>query len=87
MGVPEDRTIRTDFGHETVLHLSSAEREYAALVYPVSQGFGWDAWQGGFDAHWHGDPNDSVRQEVRTFKRQVLENITYYRVPVIALDR
>ena len=87
VGVPEDRTIRTDFGRETVLDLSSAEREYAALMYPVSQVFDWDAWQDGFDAHWHGETNDSVRQEFRTFKRQVLENFKYYRVPVIALDQ
>jgi hypothetical protein len=39
IGVPEDRTIRTDFGREVVLDLSSAEKEYACLMYPVSQVF------------------------------------------------
>src|ERR1017187_6132371 len=29
VGVPEDRIIRTDFGREVVLDLSSAEQEYA----------------------------------------------------------
>lgn len=87
VGVPEDRVIRTDFGRETVLDLSSAELEYASLMYPVCQVFDWDRWQDGFDKHWRGDQNENVREEFRTFKRQVLENFKYYRVPVIALDR
>lgn len=86
-GVPEDRIIRTDFGRETVLDLSSSELEYASLMYPVSQVFDWDRWQDGFDKHWRGDQNENVREEFRIFKRQVLENFKYYRVPVIALDR
>jgi hypothetical protein len=87
VGVPEDRVIRTDFGRETHLDLSSPELEYAALMYPVSQVFDWDKWQDGFDQHWRGDQNEKVRDEFRAFKRQVLENFKYYRVPVITLDR
>jgi hypothetical protein len=87
VGVPEDRVIRTDFGRETVLDLSTAEKEYAALMYPVTQVFDWDRWQDGFDQHWRGDEHEQVRQEFRRFKRDVLENFKYYRVPVIALDR
>ena len=87
VGVPEDRIVRTDFGREVVLDLSSAEREYASLMYPVSQVFDWDKWQDGFDEHWRGDQNESIRDEFRAFKRQVLENFKYYRVPVITLDR
>jgi uncharacterized protein DUF262 len=87
IGVPEDRIVRTDFGRETVLDLSSAELEYAALMYPVSQVFDWDKWQDGFDKHWRGDQHESVREDFRAFKRQVLENFKYYRVPVIALDQ
>jgi hypothetical protein len=86
-GVPEDRIIRTDFGREAVLDLSSAKSEYAALMYPVSQVFDWDKWQDGFDKHWRGDEYEAIREEFRTFKRQVLENFKYYRVPVITLDR
>ncbi len=87
VGVPEDRIIRTDFGREVVLDLSSADLEYQALRYPVSQVFDWDKWQDGFDRHWKGDQNEAVREEFRSFKRQILENFKYYRVPVIALDR
>jgi len=87
VGVPEDRVIRTDFGREVVMDLSSPETEYATLMYPVSQVFDWDRWQDGFDKHWRGDEHEVVRETFRTFKRQVLENFKYYRVPVISLDR
>ena len=87
VGVPEDRIVRTDFGREAVLDLSSAEKEYSSLMYPISQVFDWDKWQDGFDKHWRGDQNESIREEFRAFKRQVLENFKMYRVPVISLDR
>jgi hypothetical protein len=54
-------------------------------MFPVCQVFDWDNWQDGFDKYWRG--NESTREEFRAFKRQVLENFKYYRVPVIALDQ
>jgi len=87
VGVPEDRVIRTDFGREVALDLSEPDKEYAALMYPVSQIFDWDRWQDGFDKHWRGDEHEALREAFRAFKRQVLENFKYYRVPVISLDR
>lgn len=86
VGVPEDRCLHKVFGHEVILDLSTPEREYQALMYPVAQVFDWDKWQDGFDEYWSGDENKSVRGEFRAFKRQVLENFKGYRVPVIALD-
>lgn len=87
VGVPEDRIIRSDFGRTIDVDLSTPEQEYAHLMYPVSKVFDWDKWQDGFDGHWKGDQNESVREEFRTFKRNVLENFKYYRLPVITLDR
>src|SRR5690349_19068699 len=77
IGVPDDRVVRTDFGRSVELDLSSAEREYACLMYPVSQVFDWDKWQDGFDKYWRGDENEAVREEFRAFKKQVLENFKY----------
>jgi hypothetical protein len=87
IGIPEDRTVRSDFGRTVDLDLSTTEQEYARLMYPIAKVFDWDKWQDGFDAYWRGDQNEAVREEFRTFKRQVLENFKYYRVPVISLDR
>jgi hypothetical protein len=55
VGVPEDRIVKGDFGHKVVLDLSTAELEYASLMYPVSQAFDWDNWQDGFGDYWTGD--------------------------------
>ncbi|MDA1049992.1 MAG: DUF262 domain-containing protein [Planctomycetota bacterium] len=87
VGVPEDRIVRTDFGREEVLNLSSAKHEYAALMYPVSRVFDWDKWQDGFNQLWRGDENERVRDEFLVFKNQILKCFTHYHVPVIALDR
>ena len=87
VGVPEDKVVRSDFGRESILDLSSPEREYAELMYPVSQVFEWDNWQDGFDEQWAGDKNKPMRDTFRQFKRQVLDNFKMYRVPVIALDK
>jgi hypothetical protein len=87
IGVPEDRVERTDFGREVALDLSSPEKEYAALMFPVSQVFDWDTWQDGFNDHWSGEEHKAVREQFRTFKKDVLDNFKMYRVPVIALDR
>jgi hypothetical protein len=87
VGVPEDRIERSDFGRKIDRDLSTPEKEYAALMYPVCQVFDWDKWQDGFDEHWSGDAHKTTREEFRVFKRQILENFKYYRVPVITLDR
>jgi hypothetical protein len=86
VGVPEDRIIRTDFGRDVVLDLSTPDKEYAALMFPVTQVFDWDRWQDGFDQHWRGDLHEGMRKTFRDFKRRVLENFKSYRVPVISLD-
>lgn len=87
VGVPEDRIIRSDFGRKEELDLSSPEKEYANLMYPVRCIFDWDKWQDGFDEYWRGDQHQAERETFRNFKRQVLENFKGYRVPVISLDR
>jgi hypothetical protein len=87
VGVPEDRMERKDFGREVILDLSTPANEYAALMFPVSQVFDWDSWQDGFNDHWSGDQHKDVREQFRTFKKEVLEDFKMYRVPVIALDR
>lgn len=86
VGVPENRQVRADFGREIVLDLSSAECEYAALMFPLANVFDWDDWQEGFGDYW--DPRDPAKtMTFRTFKKEVLHNFKGYHVPVITLDR
>ncbi len=86
VGVPEDKVVRAEFGRDVVLDLSTVEHEYQSLMFPVTQVFDWDKWQDGFDRFWKGDQHESIRDEFRLFKKQILENFKYYRVPVISLD-
>ena len=86
IGVPEDKVVRSDFGREVILDLSTPRHEYEQLMFPLPHVFDWDNWQDGFDSCWSGDANEPVRQEFRAFKRAVLENFKAYQVPVIALD-
>ncbi len=84
VSVPEDRIVRADFGRETKIDLSTPEREYAEMMFPVSLVFDWDDWQDGFNDHWR---DDEKKQAFRTFKKEILENFKGYQIPVIALDR
>jgi hypothetical protein len=54
-------------------------------MFPLSQVFDWDDWQDGFNEYW--ETNESVRKELRAFRKQVLENFKSYDVPVITLDQ
>ena len=62
IGVPEDRIERKDFGRSNVLDLSTPEREYAELMFPVARVFDWDDWQDGYQDYWSGEAN-SVRHQ------------------------
>lgn len=87
IGVPEDRVLREDFARAIKLNLSSPEREFAELKFPMTSVFDWDNWQDGFDNHWSGDDHREKRQLFRKFKNEVLHNFTRYQVPVIALAK
>ena len=82
IGVPEDRRVHASF--KVVLDVSSIEREYAELMFPVSSVFDWDDWQDGFKEYWeHRDPETA--KVFKPFKDQVLKNFTSFQVPVITL--
>lgn len=87
VSVPQDKVLRDDFGRKVVLDLSDADKEYAALMYPVAQVFDSYDWQDGFDEYWRGDSHEEMRKLFRTFRKQVLDNFRDYQVPVIALDQ
>lgn len=84
VSVPEDKIVRADFGRQTIVDVSTPEREYAEMLFPVRNVFDWDDWQDGFNDYWKDDDRKRV---FRSFKREILESFKEYQVPVIALDR
>lgn len=88
VGLPEDRILRDNFGKDIVRDLSSREKEFEALMYPLSMVFDWITWQMQFVgyANSKGTFNDTWPL-ISSFHAQVIENFVQYHVPIIALDR
>jgi hypothetical protein len=84
-GVPEDRVIRKDINKTVVLDLSTPEKEFANLMFPMTSVFNWDNWQDGFYDQWSGKPE---KEEWKLFKNSVLQDsFALYQVPVITLGQ
>jgi hypothetical protein len=47
MSAPEDKKVAKErtFGREIELDLTSREKEFELMMYPVSMTFKWDDWQ------------------------------------------
>ncbi|MCE1182186.1 MAG: DUF262 domain-containing protein [Rhodocyclales bacterium] len=83
IGLPEERIT-----HGGEFDLSTPEKEFASLMFPVTRVFDCERWQDDFDRYWRGKPEENAMWEnFRQFKREVLDNFRYYQLPVIALDR
>ncbi len=86
VGVPADRVIRTNFGHDVVLDLSTKTAEYAQDLFPVNQIFDCMQWYFGWLNHWQGTTADRLELGTRFFKG-VVERIQHYKMPIIRLDK
>ncbi len=86
VSVPDDKIVAEDFGRNVILDVTTREKEFQTLMYPVSMVFHWDDWQKQFIEHSmkKGDFADKW-DIIRKFKEGVLDNFIQYQVPVIAL--
>lgn len=85
ISIPKDRKVKSAFGKDVDLDLSTTELEYKNLMFPLNQVFDWDDWQDGFNEYWlEHDPE--VRKLFKPFKDRILQNFKGYQVPVIALS-
>jgi len=82
VAVGEDRILRTNFGRDVVLDLSSAEKEYDSLHFPCNQIMDRDAWEMGFLSRC---PHHLARY--MEFRKEILTPFTSYLVPVIELKK
>lgn len=85
ISVPEDRIIRSDFNRTVDLDLSSPEREFDALMYPVSGVFRWNDWHMRFIDHTPKEKREAVWPTIQGFYEEIIKNFEQYQVPVIAL--
>jgi Protein of unknown function DUF262 len=86
IGVPADRIVRTNFGKDVQLDLSTRECEYMQDMFPLNQTFDSRNWFFGWRDYWRTKGRD-VSDLERDFYRNALEQIERYEMPIIRLDR
>jgi len=87
VGVPENKLETRNFGREIVRDLSTPEREYEALMFPVGRIFDDRDWQHGFEDYWYSRGDRDKRNFYRDFYDKVLSAFLRYQMPVIELGR
>jgi hypothetical protein len=85
VAVPEDRVIRSDFNRNVVLDLSTAEREFEQLMYPLSRVFAWGDWNNRCLRFALKADREDLLPIISEFYEKVIENFQQYQVPVISL--
>jgi len=86
VGTPGDRIVRTNFGKDIELDLSTPAGEYEKDMFPLDKSFDSKDWFYGWRDHWKPRDRDVVDLE-RVFYQQVLERIERYKMPIIRLDK
>jgi len=85
ISLPENKKYTRDFGRDIVLDLSSPQREYESLVFPVNRIFDFYNWQNDFFQFWDYD-KDKI-QLFQQFHEQIIEAFRKYQMPVIVLRK
>ena len=88
VAVQEDRKIYSNFGHVVDLDVSTPEKEYEQLMFPLNKVFdniGWFEWMNGCMGYHQYDPQ--LMSLLNKFQAQVLVAIQQYKVPVIQLAK
>jgi hypothetical protein len=80
IGVDDSKLLRTNFGRDIVLDLSTPVKEFQAFHFPLSQTLNSDSWEEGLMAY---DPGKFARY--MTFRSQVLNRFREYDIPIIEL--
>ena len=86
--VPEDRKIKTNFDRDIVLDLSSKELEFEHEMFPLNIVFDSNDsfdWAMGYMSFYNNDPDHM--NKYKSFKKDVLDTITGYKLPVITLGK
>ena len=84
--VPEDRVVRSDFNRNIVLDLSTPEKEFVELMFPLARIFDWNDWSHEFFKFASGFGKlDEMWKISSAFYTEVIKNFEQYQVPVISL--
>jgi hypothetical protein len=82
VGVGEDKVVRTNFGRDVVLDLSTAAKEYDSFHFPCSQILNSDTWEIGLN-----ESHPARFTEYMKFRKLILSAFRSYLVPMIELKK
>lgn len=82
ISIGEDRCIKTNFGKDIVLDLSTPEKEYDNFYFPCNQILNWNNWE--LDLFHHAPDKFSKYMEFRT---HILMPFSQYQIPIIQLSK
>ena len=88
LSIPEDKTVRSDFGRQIDLDLRTREDEFKNHVFPLNIVYdliACNTWQNDYQAYHQYSPE--ILQRYAKFSTEVLHVIQTYKVPVITLPR
>ena len=88
ISVPEDRVVRSNFGRDVILDLSSPDLEFEHHMLPTEKVMESMDWMLKYLTYWQergGHPQDDPVACFTRFKDAVLNNFTDYQLPVISL--
>ena len=88
ISIPEDRKIKTNFDRDVILDLSSRDLEFKHEMFPVNIIFDSSAcadWEDEYKEYYDYAPE--YRERFKRFRKEVMETITHYKLPVIRLDK
>lgn len=89
IAMPEDRILRENFGRDVALDLSTEEKEFEALHFPVDRMFDAQLWvQKALT--WVLQDMEARKDHmllINEFSKDVINNFTEYHVPVITLGK
>lgn len=88
LSLPEDKTLREDFGRKIILDVTTTEKEFESHLFPLNIVYDPIATATWLDDYreYHNYDKDLL-QRLRTFNAEVLTPIQSYNVPVITLDK
>lgn len=88
ISVPENKQLTTDIGRKVTLDLSTREKEFKNLMFPLNITFSpndLDDWRYDMEEYYHNE--EEKRFQFREFKQKILRPVMDYTMPVIQLDK
>jgi hypothetical protein len=80
--VDETKMLRTNFGRDVILDLSTQQQEFSGFCFPCSQILNSDTWEEGLMAH-----DASKFPLYMRFRKEILNAFREYQVPIIELKK